>query len=102
MITTMFQNSHSVRLFPCAPILFLVKFALAETLFLCGDMSRSLAISEELLSSYPQNVQLLEICAESSFALGKMEKSESYVVRVLSLEPENLRYVCSRQGFPDE
>ena len=75
---------------------FEVKFALAETLFLRGDMSRSLALSEELLSSYPQNVQLLEICAESSFALGKMEKSESYVVRVLSLEPENLRYVLFR------
>lgn len=84
---------EAVDLFPDC---FETQYAQAEAFRLAGNNKTALEKGETLLLSYQQNVELLELCAETSYSLGDSAKAEQYVVRVLLLEPDNSRYVLFR------
>ena len=73
-----------------------VQFNLAKAYYDCADYNTALSLAEGILLSHQQDSGALEICAQASYALCDMDKAESYVVRVLSLDPENLEYVLFR------
>ncbi len=73
-----------------------INFAYTSALHLAGQYQESLARAENLLLSSPQNVQLLELCAQNALSLEDYTKAENYVLRVLQIEPENLDYVLLR------
>ena len=56
----------------------------------------ALSICEQLLVRFPQSVDILELCARASYSLNDLEKTESYIVRILLQEPENTEYVLFR------
>lgn len=71
-------------------------YAFAETFMLLSDPNGAFALSERLLQIYPQNIELLKLCAESSFACSDLSNAELYVSRVLQIEPENSYYLLFR------
>lgn len=71
-------------------------YAHGMALFKTGDSNGALASAERLLSYSSQNVKALELAAEAAYASGNSLKTETYVNRVLQLEPENLQYVLFR------
>lgn len=79
-----------------APSVYELNFALANALYRAGNYRDALAKASSLLERLPNSLPLLELCAESSYALGNLEETESYILRVLTIEPENLRYVLFR------
>lgn len=87
---------YFLRAADLAPDCFEVQYALADAYRRTGDNEKSLSLGESLVALYPQNVKVLELCAETSFTLGYSAKAEQYVVRVLLIEPENASYVLLR------
>ncbi len=73
-----------------------VLYAQAKAFYENENYDACISISERLLQKYPQNLDLLGLCAKSSFNVGNINAAENYVVRVLLLEPENLDYVLFR------
>lgn len=71
-------------------------YAFAESFMSLSDYDASFSFAEKLLQSYPQNKELLKLCAESSFAAGNYTNAELYVSRVLQIEPENSYYLLFR------
>ena len=71
-------------------------FAFAESFMHLSDPSGAFVLSEKLLQSYPQNIELLKLCAESSFLAEDFSNAELYVSRVLQIEPENSYYLLFR------
>ncbi len=82
-----------------APSVYELNYAIAKAYMQDRQYEKALEISKGLLDKAPQNVSVLELCAESSYALEDLDAAESYIVRVLLLEPENLRYVLFRAGI---
>lgn len=78
------------------PLCFEINYYKALSCLDSGDSAQALEIGERLLSSNSQNVNLLQLCAEASYAQGNASNTEMYVSRVLQLEPENSRYVLFR------
>lgn len=79
-----------------APLNFEVRYNVAQAYYDCKNYEMALSMAETLSQSHSQSVEVLALSASASYALGNLEKAESYVVRVLSLEPENLEYVLFR------
>ncbi len=73
-----------------------VFFSIAKTCYLCGNAEIALSIGEELARKFPQDTEILRLCAESAYSLNDFSKTESYVVRILLLEPENIDYILLR------
>ncbi|MBQ4378483.1 MAG: hypothetical protein II821_04730 [Treponema sp.] len=71
-------------------------YAFAASFMKISDPASAFSLSERLLQNFPQNKNLLKLCAESSFAAGDLSNSELYVGRVLQLEPENSYYLLFR------
>jgi len=69
---------------------------LAEAYFIQKNYEKTLDLCEALLVKQNQNVELLQLCAQSSYALNNLERSEDYVLRVLQLDPANIDYVLFR------
>ncbi len=78
------------------PNCFECSYAFAESFMSISEYSSAFSLSERLLQNFPQNKNLLKLCAESSFASGDMTNAELYVSRVLQLEPENSYYLLFR------
>lgn len=71
-------------------------YAFAESFMDLSDPGAAFTLSEKLLKSYPQDKNLLKLCAESAFASGDTANAELYVSRVLQIEPENSYYLLFR------
>ena len=71
-------------------------YAFAESFLALSEPGAAFSLSEKLLKSYPQDKNLLKLCAESSFAAGDTSNAELYVSRVLQIEPENSYYLLFR------
>lgn len=71
-------------------------FAYAESFMSLSDPGTTFSLSERLLQSYPQNKNLLKLCAEAAFAAEDYTNAELYVGRVLQIEPENSYYLLFR------
>lgn len=82
-----------------APDVIELRLATAEAYFAAKNYSQSLELSKAILEKYPQNVRALELCAESSYSMNNIDEAESYIMRVLLLEPENLKFVLFRANI---
>ena len=73
-----------------------ISFQIASSCFLTENYELSLSFGEDLLAESPQNLDVLKLCALSSYKLGDLESTESYVLRILLLEPEAVEFVLLR------
>ena len=73
-----------------------ISFQIATSCFLSENYELSLSFAEDLLQEAPQNLDVLKLCARSSYKLGDLEGTESYVLRILLLEPEAVEFVLLR------
>ena len=71
-------------------------YAFADSFLKLNDPSAAFSLCEKMLKTYPQNKDLLKLCAESAFAAKDAVNAELYVSRVLQLEPENSYYLLFR------
>jgi len=71
-------------------------FALANATFYSGDYVKAFTLAQNMLVLYMQNLSVLKLCAESSYACGDYTSAEQYVARVLQQEPDNAYYVLFR------
>ena len=75
---------------------FEVAFAYASVLLSTGDSKTAYKIAEQLFEVYPQNVEVLTLCAESAFAENDLNGAETYISLALQREPDNLDLVLFR------
>ncbi|MBQ0039983.1 MAG: hypothetical protein KBS64_06120 [Treponema sp.] len=73
-----------------------ILFAISEACFKTDNAELALTIGEQLLMTNPQDTAVLNLCSKASYALGDFDKTESYIVRLLLLEPDNTDYVLFR------
>ena len=73
-----------------------ISFQIATSCFLTENYELSLSFAEDLLQEAPQNLDVLKLCALSSYRLGDLESTESYVLRILLLEPDAVEFVLLR------
>lgn len=73
-----------------------IQLSLANGCLAAGENELSLSLGEQLLERYPQDLNVLDVCIKSSFALNDFAKTESYVVRALLIDSENAEYVLMR------
>lgn len=76
-----------------------IMLAISQSCFATDNMELALTVGEQLLSRYPQDTVILDLCAKSAYALGDLDKTESYIVRILLLEPDNADYVLFRASI---
>ena len=79
-----------------APNCFQISYALSESYLKSQDYSAARMSAELLLDRYPQNLEVLKLCAETSFLQQDYTSCEEYVARVLQQEPENMQYILFR------
>ncbi|MBQ9624178.1 MAG: tetratricopeptide repeat protein [Treponema sp.] len=89
-------NDYFGRAFDIAQNCYECSFAYAESFMSLSDPGTAFTLAEKMLRSYPQNKNLLKLCAESAFAASDFVNAELYVSRVLQLEPENSNYLLFR------
>lgn len=75
---------------------FQISFALSESYLKSKDYSAARLSSDLLLGRYPQNLDVLKLCAETAFVQQDYAAAEEYVARVLQQEPENMQYILFR------
>lgn len=76
-----------------------ILLAISQACFATDNKELALTVGEQLLSRYPQDTAILDLCARSAYALGDLDKTESYIVRILLLEPDNAGYVLFRASI---
>lgn len=75
---------------------FEIKVNQAYAYYYNSNYTQAFEYAESLLTMSPQNVLILQLCAETAYAMKNYETTEYYVNRVLQLEPENTKYVLFR------
>ena len=75
---------------------FQISYALSESYLKSQDFSAARMSAELLLDRYPQNLDVLKLCSETSFLQQDYTSAEEYVARVLQQEPENMQYILFR------
>lgn len=73
-----------------------ILYALSDSFFHLLSYDQALFYAEKILAKKPFHIPALKICAESTFASGKLDECELYVAKVLQQEPENAYYVLFR------
>lgn len=78
-----------------------VSFALTGTLNALGDKDMSykdeaFRLASILVTRYPNDVEVLGICAESAYAFKDYNAAEGYVSRLLQNDPNNTTYILFR------
>ena len=73
-----------------------VRYMKAMTCLAVGNSREAYNIGLELQKQYPQNIDILKLCAESSFILEDYDRAEAFVAQVLQKEPEISYYVLFR------
>ena len=89
-------NAYFGMAYTLAPDCYECAFAYAESYYALSQPERAFELAEFLLRSYPQNKNVLKLCAEAAFAAGDSTNAELYVSRVLQIEPENAYYLLFR------
>lgn len=69
---------------------------LVRTLLALRDGSAAFPVAKALLERYPQDLGMVKLCAESSFAAGLWEQADPYVLQVLKAESANSGYLLMR------
>ena len=93
-----FQKSNEFfgKAYDLSPTCYECAYAFAESFMKLSNPALAFSLAERLLQSYPQNKELLKLCAEAAFAAGDSLNAELYVGRVLQIEPENSYYLLFR------
>ncbi|MCQ2248617.1 MAG: tetratricopeptide repeat protein [Treponema sp.] len=73
-----------------------IQLHLAQVCYNLKNYDMAIAVGEQILLAYPQEAEVYKICAQSAYAINDLEKTESFIVRILLLEPENIDYVLMR------
>ncbi|MBP3773499.1 MAG: tetratricopeptide repeat protein [Treponema sp.] len=89
-------NEYFGRTYDMASSCYECAFAYAQSFMELDDPSTAFTLGERLLKSYPQDKELLKLCAQSAFDAGDFTNAELYGSRVLQLEPENSYYLLFR------
>ena len=79
-----------------APDCLQTAYAWAESLHTAGKESEALGIARQFVDRYPNDIPLLKLCAETTFALGNYSSAELYVARVLQQNPSDISYILFR------
>ena len=90
------ERSLSAAHEACAGSSYEIGFALARSLFGNGKYADAYSVAKGLSGRASTPLDLLMLCAESSFRAGDMDGCESFVARVLQREPENTAYILFR------
>ncbi|MBP3710315.1 MAG: hypothetical protein J6I73_07945 [Treponema sp.] len=88
--------AYFVQAVQSSPATLETSFAHASCLKALNRMSEAFTIADALHSRYPNNIRVLKLCAETSFALNNFSAAEEYVARVLQQTPNDLEYVLFR------
>lgn len=73
-----------------------VIFEYANILYEVGEFEKSFELANSLDSLSNQNLKLLELCAKSALAIGKLDIAESYIGKLLQKEPDNPKSILLR------
>ena len=73
-----------------------ISFQIAASCYLSENYELSLSFAESLLAESPHNLDVLKLCALSSYRLGDLESTENYVLRILLVEPDAVEFVLLR------
>lgn len=68
----------------------------SQVLYKCGKVQLADLISQQLLVSYPTNLNVLKQACYINFELGNFEKTEEYVAKVLQQTPNNQEFLLFR------
>lgn len=79
-----------------APECMQLAYAHADCLLRLGKISEAAAMGAALVAKYPSNINVLKLCANTSFAQKNYSSAEEYVARVLLQQPNDLEYVLFR------
>lgn len=94
------NNAQALEQFKIAagksPGCFQTSYAYAHALFRSAQMQPASEIAEQLILSYPSDINLLKLCAETAFALKQYQKAELYAARVLQQNPADSEYILFR------
>lgn len=71
-------------------------FAYAESLYNAGRIRESSEIAEGLVVNYPKDINLLKLCARTTFAMNRYQDSELYVARILQQNPSDSEFILFR------
>ncbi|QTQ16941.1 tetratricopeptide repeat protein [Treponema parvum] len=75
---------------------FQTSYALADALMKNGQIQEASEIAKDLVLSYPNDTELLKLCAQTFFALKNYKESELYAARVLQQNPADAEYILFR------
>ncbi|MCR5401200.1 MAG: hypothetical protein K6E78_06345 [Treponema sp.] len=89
-------NEYFGKATSLSPDSFECSLAYARSFMSLSMPKNAFELSEKLLKTYPQNCEILKLCAQSAFDSGDNENAELYVNRVLQIEPENTYYLLFR------
>ncbi len=70
--------------------------AVANSFIAAGRIGDAKTIADRLYVVSPGNVEVLKLCALTSYNLGDMVSAESFVAQILQREPDNTEYVLFR------
>ncbi|MCI1208641.1 MAG: tetratricopeptide repeat protein [Treponema sp.] len=71
-------------------------YALAKCYQATGAVSAAESAAQNLELQYPENTDVIKLCAETTFAAGHYDSAEQYVARVLQKQPDNTTYILFR------
>ena len=70
--------------------------AVANAFISAGRMTEAKTITDRLYVASPDNVEVLKLCALTSYNTGDMNSAESFVAQILQREPDNTEYILFR------
>ena len=73
-----------------------IVYEYANVLYNAKEFEKSYELASSLKNPEDQNLGLLELCARSALAIGKLDVAESYVGKLLQKDPENQKIILLR------
>lgn len=73
-----------------------VAFALQHTLSTLGRKEEASAMARELVTRWPQDIEVLRTCAESAYNAKDYNGAEGYAQRLLQQDPRNAEFILFR------
>ncbi len=70
--------------------------AAANAFIAAGRIEDAKSITDRLYVVQPSNVEVLKLCAQTSYSTGDMNAAEMFVAQILQREPDNTEYVLFR------
>ena len=75
---------------------FEIVYEYANALYNAKQFGKAYELASSLKNPEDQNLGLLELCARSALAIGKLDIAESYVGKLLQKDPENQKIILLR------